>query len=185
MKFTETDVSGVWIIEPVRHGDSRGYFCETFKLDEFERVVVPVRFVQDNESVSSYGVVRGLHFQRPPYSQAKLVRVTEGEVLDVAVDLREGSPTFGHHVSVVLSADNGRQMFVPRGFAHGFAVLSPRAQFQYKVDNVYAPSSEGAIRYDDPALGIDWLLPGHARKTSPKDEAAGTYAEFIKSGVKM
>ena len=156
MTFTELDIPGVWTIEPRRFGDSRGYFMESFRLDEFQNHIGPVRFIQDNESFSSLGVLRGLHFQKGRYSQAKLVRVSQGRVLDVAVDLREGSPTFGRHVAVELSADNALQLFIPRGFAHGFLVLSPEAQFQYKVDNAYAPHSEATLRFDDPALGIDW-----------------------------
>ena len=142
MKFIEQEIKGVYIIEPDRYGDSRGYFCEVFKKDEFIRNVGDIEFIQDNESVSSFGVLRGLHFQRGEFAQAKLVRVSCGCVLDVAVDLRSGSPTFGRHVAVELSADNGRQLFIPRGFAHGFVVLSETAQFQYKVDNAYAPKSE-------------------------------------------
>ena len=136
MEFKELEIKGVWLIEPKRFGDARGYFCETFKLSEFESHIGKVEFVQDNESLSTRGVLRGLHFQRGEWSQAKLVRVSQGRVLDVAVDLRGGSPTYGQHVAVELSRDNGRQMFIPRGFAHGFVVLSDEAQFQYKVDNV-------------------------------------------------
>ena len=158
MEFKELDIKGVWLIEPKRFGDARGYFCETFKLSEFESHIGKVEFVQDNESLSTRGVLRGLHFQRGEWSQAKLVRVSQGRVLDVAVDLRGGSPTYGQHVAVELSRDNGRQMFIPRGFAHGFVVLSDEAQFQYKVDNVYAPHSEATLRFDDPALGIDWPI---------------------------
>lgn len=156
MTFTELDIPGVWTIEPRRFGDSRGYFMESFRLDEFQNHIGPVSFIQDNESFSSLGVLRGLHFQKGRFSQAKLVRVSQGRVLDVAVDLREGSSTFGRHVAVELSADNALQLFIPRGFAHGFLVLSPVAQFQYKVDNAYAPHSEATLRFDDPALGIDW-----------------------------
>lgn len=156
MTFTELDIPGVWTIEPRRLGDSRGYFMESFRLDEFRSHIGPVSFIQDNESFSSFGVLRGLHFQKGRFSQAKLVRVSQGRVFDVAVDLREGSPTFGRHVAVELSADNALQLFIPRGFAHGFLVLSPEAQFQYKVDNAYAPQSEATLRFDDPALGIDW-----------------------------
>ena len=152
MNFIEQDIKGVWVIEPKRFGDKRGYFSEVFKQQEFDDHVGHVDFVQDNESFSTRGVLRGLHFQRGEWSQAKLVRVSRGAVLDVAVDLRQGSPTWGRHVAVVLDADTGRQMFIPRGFAHGFAVLSDVAQFQYKVDNLYAPHSEATLRFDEPAL---------------------------------
>ena len=169
MKFIEQDIKGVWVIEPQRFGDKRGYFSEVFKLSEFERHVGHVDFVQDNESLSSKGVLRGLHFQRGTSSQAKLVRVSQGAVLDVAVDLRHGSPTWGKHVAIELSAETGRQMFIPRGFAHGFAVLSDVAQFQYKVDNLYDPQSEATLRFDDPALGIDWLIDSTDMILSEKD----------------
>lgn len=169
MEYIKTEIEGVWIIYPKRYGDSRGYFSETFKLDEFQAHVGQVTFVQDNESFSTHGVLRGLHFQRGEWSQAKLVRVSQGRVLDVAVDLRSGSPTYGHHVAVELSAEQGNQLFIPRGFAHGFIVLSDVAQFQYKVDNVYAPHSEATLAFNDPALGIDWLLPETEVKLSEKD----------------
>ena len=177
MEFKELDIKGVWLIEPKRFGDARGYFCETFKLSEFESHIGKVEFVQDNESLSTRGVLRGLHFQRGEWSQAKLVRVSQGRVLDVAVDLRGGSPTYGQHVAVELSRDNGRQMFVPRGFAHGFVVLSDEAQFQYKVDNVYAPQSEATLRFDDPALGIDWPIAKEEMKLSEKDLRGMAFAE--------
>lgn len=169
MDFIEQNIKGVWVIEPQRFGDKRGYFSEVFKLGEFESHVGHVDFIQDNESFSSQNVLRGLHFQRGEWSQAKLVRVSQGTVLDVAVDLRHGSPTWGKHVAVLLSADNGRQMFIPRGFAHGFVVLSDVAQFQYKVDNVYAPQHEATLRFDDPALGIDWRIAREAMVLSDKD----------------
>lgn len=169
MNFIPTDIPGVVIVEPRRFGDSRGYFMETFKLDEFCSNVADVAFVQDNESFSSRGVLRGLHFQKGEFSQAKLVRVSRGTVLDVAVDLRGDSPTYGRHVAVELSADNARQLFIPRGFAHGFVVLSDVAQFQYKVDNVYAPQSEATLRFDDPALGIDWRISRDEMLLSDKD----------------
>lgn len=169
MNFIKTDIEGVWIIEPRRFGDSRGYFMESFKKSEFEANVGAVDFVQDNESFSSKGVLRGLHFQKGEFSQAKLVRVSQGTVVDVAVDLRGGSPTYGRHVAVELSQENARQLFIPRGFAHGFVVLSETAQFQYKVDNVYAPQSEATLRFDDPALGIDWRLPYSELLLSEKD----------------
>lgn len=177
MEFKELEIKGVWLIEPKRFGDARGYFCETFKLSEFESHIGKVEFVQDNESLSTRGVLRGLHFQRGEWSQAKLVRVSQGRVLDVAVDLRGGSPTYGQHVAVELSRENGRQMFIPRGFAHGFVVLSDEAQFQYKVDNVYAPQSEATLRFDDPALGIDWPIAKEEMKLSEKDLRGMAFAE--------
>ena len=169
MEFIEQDISGVWVIEPQRFGDKRGYFCEVFKQAEFEAHVGHVDFVQDNESLSCKGVLRGLHFQRGEWSQAKLVRVSQGAVLDVVVDLRSGSPTWGKSIAVELSAENARQMFIPRGFAHGFVVLSDVAQFQYKVDNLYAPQSEATLRFDDPALDIDWHIDRADMVLSDKD----------------
>ena len=169
MNFIEQDIKGVWVIEPKRFGDSRGYFSEVFKQADFDAHVGHVDFVQDNESFSSRGVVRGLHFQRGEWSQAKLVRVSQGAVLDVAVDLRQGSPTWGQHIAVELSAETGRQLFIPRGFAHGFAVLTDVAQFQYKVDNIYAPQSEATLRFDDPALAIDWRIDPADMLLSEKD----------------
>ena len=170
MEIIETSIPGVVLIEPKVFGDSRGYFFESYSKRDFDRMVRPVTFVQDNESMSSYGVVRGLHYQKGAFSQSKLVRVIEGKVLDVAVDIRKGSPTFGQHVSIVLSAENHRQLFIPRGFAHGFAVLSEKAVFQYKCDNLYAPSSEGAIAWNDPSLGIDWMIPSEDVILSEKDK---------------
>lgn len=169
MKFTQLSIPGVWLVEPVRYGDARGYFMESFKLEEFRAHVGDITFVQDNESMSGRGVLRGLHFQKGEFSQAKLVRVSQGTVVDVAVDLRGGSPTFGQHVAVELSQENACQLFIPRGFAHGFVVLSETAQFQYKVDNIYAPQSEATLRFDDPTLGIDWRLPHSELLLSPKD----------------
>lgn len=169
MKYTQLEIPGVWLIEPRRFGDDRGYFMETFKLEEFREHVGDVTFVQDNESFSSRGVLRGLHFQKGEFSQAKLVRASHGRIVDVVVDLRGDSPTFGRHVAVELSAENALQLFMPRGMAHGFVVLSDVAQFQYKVDNVYAPQSEATLRFDDPALGIDWPLPASELLLSPKD----------------
>lgn len=177
MKVTKTPIEGVVIIEPTVFGDERGYFFESFSLREFAEKVRPVNFVQDNESKSKYGVVRGLHFQKGADAQSKLVRVVEGRVLDVAVDIRKGSPTFGQHVAVELSAENKRQFFVPRGFAHGFAVLSETATFQYKCDNYYAPHNEGAVAWDDPALGIDWQIPATEVILSQKDAHHPTLAE--------
>lgn len=171
MKVIPTEIEGVVLLEPDVFGDERGYFFESYSEQSFDRLVRPVRFVQDNESMSKYGVLRGLHFQRGAHAQSKLVRVVRGCVLDVAVDIRRGSPTFGRHVSVELSGDNKRQFFVPRGFAHGFSVLSDEAVFQYKCDNLYAPESEGAIAWNDPSLGIDWRLAPEDVILSPKDSA--------------
>lgn len=179
MKFVEQYIKGVWLIEPVRHGDARGYFCESFKRGDFERAIGKVDFLQDNESLSSRGVLRGLHFQRGSYSQAKLVRVSQGAVYDVVVDLRKGSPTFGRHVAVELSQENGRQLFVPRHFAHGFLVLSEFAQFQYKVDNVYAPQAEATLQYDDPALGIEWPAVDGELLLSEKDRKGLPLGEIL------
>lgn len=159
MNIIRTEIPEVVIIEPKVFGDNRGYFFESFSERDFAAQVREVKFVQDNESKSCYGVLRGLHFQKPPHAQSKLVRVVKGRVLDVAVDIRKGSPTFGKYVAVELSEDNHRQFFVPRGFAHGFAVLSEEAVFQYKCDNYYAPQSEGAVAWDDPDLAIDWKVP--------------------------
>lgn len=158
MEIIRTEIDGVVVVEPRIFGDHRGYFFESFSEREFFEKVAPVRFVQDNESKSAYGVIRGLHFQKPPYAQAKLVRVVSGRVLDVAVDLRSGSPTFGKYVSVELSEENHRQLFLPKGFAHGFCVLSDTAVLQYKCDEFYAPQSEGSVRWDDPEIGIEWPL---------------------------
>ena len=169
MNIVRTEIDDVVIIEPQLFGDNRGYFFESFSQREFCEKVRKVDFVQDNESKSRYGVVRGLHFQKPPHCQSKLVRVVKGAVLDVAVDIRKGSPTFGKHVAVELSEDNHRQLFIPRGFAHGFAVLTDEVIFQYKCDNFYAPESEGAIAWDDPDLGIDWKIPADKVTLSPKD----------------
>ncbi len=169
MEVIKTDIEGVVIIEPRIFKDERGYFFESFSQREFNEKVAEVTFVQDNESKSAYGVVRGLHFQKPPYTQSKLVRVIKGAVLDVAVDIRKGSPTYGKHVAVELTEDNHRQFFVPKGFAHGFAVLSETAVFQYKCDNFYAPQSEGAIAWNDEELGIDWRIPADKVILSDKD----------------
>ena len=169
MEVIKTELEGVVIIEPKIFRDARGYFFESFSQKEFEEKVRKIAFVQDNESMSSYGVMRGLHFQLPPFTQSKLVRCVKGKVLDVAVDIRKGSPTFGKHVSVELSEDNHRQFFVPRGFAHGFTVLSETAVFQYKCDNFYAPQSDGGISILDDSLGIDWKLPTDKVILSEKD----------------
>lgn len=169
MKFTELSIKGVWTIEPRRFGDERGYFMESFRRDLFEANIGQVQFVQDNESFSTRGVLRGLHMQLPPYSQGKLVRVSQGRVLDVAVDCRLDSETFGRYVAVELSADNAMQLYIPRGFAHGFVVLSDVAQFQYKVDAPYAPAHEVTLRFDEPALGIQWPVDPSEMCLSPKD----------------
>lgn len=170
MDIIKTAIDGVVIIEPRLFKDERGYFFESFSQKEFEEKVCKTVFVQDNESKSSYGVLRGLHFQKPPFAQSKLVRVVRGAVLDVAVDIRKGSPTFGKHVAVELTAENHRQFFIPRGFAHGFSVLSQEVVFQYKCDNYYAPQSEGALAWDDPDLGIDWRIPAAEIVLSKKDK---------------
>lgn len=174
MEVIKTDIEGALIIEPRIFGDSRGYFYESFNAREFAEKVDPaVVFVQDNQSYSSYGVLRGLHFQSPPHAQSKLVRVISGRVIDVAVDIRCGSPTYGQHVAVELSGENHRQFFIPRGFAHGFVVLSETALFQYKCDNLYAPQSEGAIIWNDPDIGIDWKIPASDILLSEKDKHHG------------
>lgn len=171
MEVIRTEIPGVLIVEPSVYGDERGYFFESFNEKEFkEKSGFKVHFVQDNESKSCYGVVRGLHFQRPPYAQSKLVRVVKGEVLDVAVDIRLNSETFGKYVAVHLTADSHRQFFIPKGFAHGFSVLSDEVVFQYKCDNFYNKESEGAIAWDDPDLAIDWLVPADKVILSEKDK---------------
>ena len=170
-------IEGLCIIEPAVHGDARGYFMETYNQKDMEEAGFHIQFVQDNQSMSTQGVLRGLHFQKGEFSQAKLVRVSRGRVLDVAVDLRGESPTFGKHVAVELSAELGNQLYIPRGFAHGFVVLSDEAQFQYKVDNVYAPQSEATLRFDDPALGIDWPIAKEEMKLSEKDLRGMAFAE--------
>lgn len=179
MEYIMTDLEGVWILEPQVFGDSRGYFMETWKQSEFESCIGSVNFVQDNESKSSYGVLRGLHYQRGEWSQAKLVRVIKGRVLDVAVDLRKSSPTFGKHITVELSEENKRQFFIPRGFAHGFLVLSDEAIFCYKVDNAYAPQAECSIRYDDPTLNIQWPISAVDMKLSKKDMEGCAFADAV------
>ena len=172
MEVIKTAIEGVVIIEPRIFKDERGYFFESFSQREFNEKVMPIEFVQDNESMSSYGVMRGLHFQRPPFTQSKLVRCVKGAVLDVAVDIRKGSPTFGQWVSVELSAENHRQFFIPQGFAHGFLTLTDDVEFIYKVDNVYNKESEGSIRYNDPTVNVQWwdLLNGIEHVFSQKDE---------------
>lgn len=179
MKVIKTDIEGVLILDPKVFGDARGYFLESFNAKEFaEKTGIDITFVQDNESMSTYGVMRGLHFQRPPFTQSKLVRCVKGTVLDVAVDIRKGSPTYGKHVSVELSEENHRQFFVPKGFAHGFAVLSETAVFQYKCDNFYAPQAEGGISILDASLGIDWLLPAEKAILSEKDKRSPLMRDF-------
>ena len=180
MNVINTEIEGVKIIEPRIFGDARGYFFESFNSKDFaEQTGIQVNFVQDNESKSRYGVVRGLHFQKPPYAQSKLVRVVSGRVLDVAVDIRRGSPTYGRHVAVELTEDNHRQLFLPKGMAHGFAVLSDEVLFQYKCDEYYHPESEGAIAWDDPALAIDWHLPKGDVLLSEKDSHHPKFNEFV------
>ncbi|MBQ7741507.1 MAG: dTDP-4-dehydrorhamnose 3,5-epimerase [Bacteroidaceae bacterium] len=177
MQYIETEIKGVWVLEPRVFEDARGYFMETYRQEDFDAHIGETVFVQDNESKSSYGVVRGLHYQKGEWSQAKLVRVMQGKVLDVAVDLRRSSETFGKFVAVELSADNKRQLFVPRGFAHGFAVLSDTAVFAYKVDNKYMPSAEASIRFDDPDIGIEWPVAADDMILSPKDLNAKSFKE--------
>ena len=178
MNVIKTDIEGVVIIEPRIFTDARGYFFESFSERDFCKEVREIKFVQDNESKSSYGVMRGLHFQRPPFTQSKLVRVIKGAVLDVAVDIRKGSPTYGKHVAVELTEDNHRQFFVPRGFAHGFAVLSDEAIFQYKCDNFYAPEADGGISILDDSLGIDWHIPMDKAILSEKDTKHSLLKDF-------
>ena len=182
MEITETDIEGVFVIEPAIHADGRGYFYESYNKAEFDKKVCPVHIVQENQSKSSYGVLRGLHYQRGSHAQAKLVRVVSGRVLDVAVDIREGSPTYGRYVTAELSGENMRQFFIPRGFAHGFAVLSREAVFQYKCDNYYAPQAEAGIAYDDPDIGIDWKMPLQDIILSEKDRRHPRLRDAADSG---
>ena len=179
MEVIKTAIDGVYIIEPKVFKDARGYFFESFSQRDFEEKVGKVNFVQDNESMSSYGVMRGLHFQKPPFTQSKLVRCVKGVVLDVAVDIRKGSPTYGKHVAVELSEDNHRQFYIPHGFAHGFAVLSETAIFQYKCDNFYAPEAEGSYRWNDPAFAIDWGISPDEVILSEKDARAPFYTPSL------
>jgi dTDP-4-dehydrorhamnose 3,5-epimerase len=178
MKFIKTDIPEVFIIEPKVFGDARGYFLESFNNKAFEEKIGAVNFVQDNESKSSKGVLRGLHFQKPPFEQAKLVRCIEGKVIDVVVDIRKGSPTYGKHVAIELSGENKRQLFVPKGFAHGFVVLSENAVFAYKVDNAYAPDYDSGIMWNDKDLKIDWGLEESIVKLSEKDKNLAVFADF-------
>ncbi len=180
MNVIDTEIEGLKIIEPRIFGDARGYFFESFSVRDFtEQTGMQITFVQDNESKSRYGVVRGLHFQKPPYAQSKLVRVVSGTVLDVAVDIRKGSSTYGRYVAVELSGENHRQLFLPKGMAHGFAVLSDEVVFQYKCDEYYHPESEGAIAWDDPTLAIDWHLPKESVLLSEKDSHHPKFNEFV------
>lgn len=178
MKFIETAIQDLYIIEPTVFGDERGYFLESFNLENFKKNIFPIEFIQDNESKSVKGVLRGLHFQKPPFEQAKLVRCIEGNVIDVAVDIRKGSPTYGMHLAVELSGENKRQLFVPRGFAHGFSVLTESAVFAYKVDNIYAPEFDDGIRYDDKDLDIDWGLHEGDILLSLKDKKLLPFKNF-------
>lgn len=179
MKFTEQNIKGVWVIEPQVYKDERGYFMESFKQNEFEKHIGKVDFIQDNESQSGRGVLRGLHYQHGASAQAKLVRVIEGSVLDIAVDIRRSSPTFGQHVAIELTAENKKQLFVPRGMAHGFLVLSERAIFTYKVDNVYAPQHEASIIWNDPTVNIDWGISEKELLLSPKDKSGKLLSEAV------
>lgn len=183
MNIIETNIKNLLLIEPEVFGDRRGYFFESFRADALEPYAAGINFVQDNESMSSYGVIRGLHFQKPPYAQSKLVRVVSGEVLDVVVDLRKGSSTYGKHFAVRLSDENKRQLFIPKGFAHGFAVLSSVAVFAYKCDEYYHPESEGGLAYDDAELGIDWIIPEKDRVLSEKDRKNPSLNEL--TGLKI
>ena len=178
IKVTPCEIEGLYVIEPTVFKDERGYFFESFSQREFEEKVRKINFVQDNESMSSYGVMRGLHFQRPPFTQSKLVRCVKGAVLDVAVDIRKGSPTYGQHVAVELSEENHRQFFIPRGFAHGFAVLSETAQFCYKVDNVYAPHEEVTLFYNDPHVAVQWPIKAEEMLLSEKDKKGLGFEEI-------
>ncbi len=178
MNVIKTEIEGVVVIEPRVFDDARGYFFESYSKRRFDEVVRPIEFVQDNESMSTRGVIRGLHFQRPPFSQSKLVRCVRGAVLDVVVDIRRGSPTYGRHIAVELTGENRRQLFVPRGFAHGFAVLSDEAVFQYKCDNYYHPESEGGISIADHSLGIDWRIDPAEAILSEKDLRNPMFSDF-------
>lgn len=179
MEFLKTTLEGVLLIKPTVMGDERGYFSEIFRQDKFEEAVGhKVNFIQDNESKSAKGVLRGLHFQAPPFAQSKLVRVLEGEVLDIAIDIRLDSPTYGQHYSTVISLENKQQLFIPRGFAHGFVVLSDTAVFSYKVDNYYSPESDSGIAFDDPDLAIDWKIPLEQLSLSDKDKNQVAFKNF-------
>lgn len=177
MRFTEQEIKDVWIIEPRVFTDERGYFMESYKKDSFEEYIGEVNFIQDNESKSTRGVLRGMHYQTGEFSQAKLVRVMQGSVLDVAVDLRKSSPTFGKYLAIELTAENKKQLFIPRGFAHGFLVLSDEATFSYKVDNIYAPAYEASLLWNDPTIGIDWGIDEKELILSPKDKTGKLFSE--------
>lgn len=179
MKFIKSEIPEVVIVEPRLFNDDRGYFYESFSQEKFEENVVQTSFIQDNESKSTYGVLRGLHYQLPPFAQAKLVRVLKGEILDFAVDIRKGSPTFGKHIKVRLSSDNKKQLFVPRGFAHGFVVLSETTEVAYKIDNTYSPKHEASIKFDDKILGLDWEIDAKDIILSDKDELAPNLGEAV------
>lgn len=179
MEFIKTKIEGVVIMEPRIFKDARGYFFESFRAQEFQEKVCPTIFIQDNESLSCYGVVRGLHFQKPPFSQSKLIRVVKGAIMDVAVDLRKHSATYGQYVAVELSEENHRQLYIPRGFAHGFSVLSEEVILQYKCDNYYAPQSEGGIAWNDPDLNIDWHIPADQVILSEKDTKHPLLKDYI------
>ena len=177
MTFIKTKIPDVIVIKPIVFGDERGYFVETFRQDLFDKNIKEIKFVQDNESKSNYGVLRGLHYQLPPFSQSKLVRVISGKVLDIAVDIRRSSPTFGEYVAVELSGENKKQIFIPQGFAHGFVVLSSEVTFVYKVDNYYSKEHDRGIAYDDKDLGIDWQIPFEDMKLSDKDRKQPNFSE--------
>jgi len=179
MNFIRTEIDGVFIVEPRVFPDVRGYFFESWNREAFAAAGLNYDFVQDNQSMSAYGTIRGLHFQKGEHAQAKLVRALAGTVLDVAVDLRSGSPTFGKHVAVELSGENQRQLMIPRGFAHGFSVLSETAVFAYKCDNFYCKAAEGGLRFDDPALGIDWRVPSDRALLSEKDKINPLLKDFV------
>ncbi|MDE5806938.1 MAG: dTDP-4-dehydrorhamnose 3,5-epimerase [Muribaculaceae bacterium] len=179
MEVIKTEIEGPVVLKPRVFTDARGYFYESYNKEEFDRLVYPVDFVQDNQSMSTFGVMRGLHFQRPPHAQAKLVRCIKGKVLDVAVDIRKDSPTYGKHVAVELSEENMLQFFIPRGFAHGFVVLSDVAVFQYKCDNFYAPEADGGISIVDDSLGIDWRIELEKAILSEKDRKHPLFADFV------
>ena len=178
MEVIKTPIEGLLIIEPRIFEDARGYFFESFSQREFDEKVHPITFVQDNESKSTYGVMRGLHFQRPPFTQSKIVRCVKGAVLDVAVDIRKGSPTYGQHVAVELTEENHKQFFIPKGFAHGFAVLSDMAVFQYKCDEFYHPEADAGISITDDSLGIDWIIPVEKANLSDKDTKHSLLKDF-------
>lgn len=179
MKFTEQEIKGVWVIEPKVFNDERGYFMESYRKAAFEEHIGKVDFIQDNESKSTRGVLRGMHYQTGEFAQAKLVRALKGRVLDVIIDLRKSSPTFGKHIAVELTEDNKKQLFIPKGFAHGFLVLSDEAIFSYKVDNVYAPQSEASILWNDPTLNINWGIEENELILSPKDKAGKLLSEAV------